>query len=194
MRVTRTLKYKLAHAAVLVGCVALVMLVALLSHHPVAVLLVTLAFLVPGRVQGYFWRSFFRGRRALGAGQFDAAIEHFEGFLDQLNRRPWLKSLVWLAGAIYTRDIEVMALNNIGAAHLQLGHWDDAAESLERARGKDPESPLPYFNLAVLAQATGNEEEARRLLARASEFGYRRTSVDRLVHAAGAVLARVEGR
>ncbi len=195
MRVTRTFRYKFVHATVLFSCVVVVVtLLILLQARLVGALLVGLAFLIPGRVQGYFWRSFFRGRRALGAGHFEAAIEHFESFLDQLKRRPWLKSLVWLAGAIYTRDIEVMALNNLGTAQLQLGNWASAVEYLECARGKDPESPLPYFNLAVLAQAGGEEEEARRLLRRATELGYRRTSVDRLIHTAGAVLARVEGR
>lgn len=191
---TRTLRYKLAHVAVLLGCVvSLVVLLIWLRVEPITVLLAALACVVPGRVQGHFWRSFFRGRRALGGGRYEAAIEHFESFLEQLVRRPWLKSLIWLAGAIYTRDIAVMTLNNIGAAYLQLGHWTSAAEYLERALSKDPECPLPHFNLAVLAQVRGEEEEALRLLARANELGYRRTSVDRLIHTTGELLARVEG-
>lgn len=191
----RTSRYKLVHlAVVLLGVAVVLALLILLRLGPVAALLVALAFLVPGRVQGYYWRGFFRGRRALGAGQLEASVEQFESFLERLRRRPWLKSLVWLSGSVYTRDVEVMTLNNLGAAWIQLGDWTKAGDVLKRAREKDPESPLPVFNLALLAQVRGEEEKARELLRRATELGYRRTSVDRLIHAAGAVLSRVEGR
>lgn len=192
---SRTTRYKILHIAFIAATLAAVVGALLWADAPPLVALaVGVAFLLPGRVQAILWRRFFRARRLLGEGRYEEAIDHFQAFLEQLERAPWLKSLVWLAGAVYTRDIEVMSLNNIGAAQLQLGDWTQAADYLQRARDRDPDCPLPYWNLALLAQAQGDEATATRHLERAHELGYRRSSLDQLIHSAGALLARVEGR
>jgi Flp pilus assembly protein TadD len=75
-----------------------------------------------------------------------------------------------------------------------LGKLDAAEPELKEARDLDPGSPLPYFNLAVLAHARGAESEAERLRALAAQFGYRAATRERLISAAGGALAAVEGR
>jgi hypothetical protein len=45
------------------------------------VVLLALLLLVPGRVQGFFWREFFRGRALLAANDPRGAIPHLERFL-----------------------------------------------------------------------------------------------------------------
>jgi hypothetical protein len=40
---------------------------------------------------------------------------------------------MWLCWAFYTRDIEAMALNNLGAARLELGARDEAAAAFREA-------------------------------------------------------------
>jgi tetratricopeptide (TPR) repeat protein len=158
-----------------------------------AVALVSLLLLVPGRVQGVFWREFFRGRRLLADNDPQGAIAHFERFLSEVRDRPWLKRLIWLSWGTYTRDIEVMTLTNLGAAYLALGDFGAARRSFDQGRELDFLSPLPYFNLALLEQVQGNPEQSTRLFERARDLGFTGATSDQLFRHAGELLARIEG-
>ncbi len=189
---TSRLKFAYVLAVVCLGGVAAWLLYSL-RFRPWAVALVALLLLVPGRVQGVLWREFFRGRRLLADNDPQGAIGHFERFLSQLRDRPWLKHLIWLSWGTYTRDIEVMTLNNLGAAHLSLGDFEAARRSLDHGRELDPLSPLPYFNLALLEQVQGNPEQSTRLFERARDLGFTGATSDQLLSQAGVLLARIEG-
>jgi tetratricopeptide (TPR) repeat protein len=192
--VSRTAWYKAFYfGLIIVASVALFAAYMRLKPPLPVVLLVLVALLAPSRVQGWYWRDFFRGRRLLAAGDGQSAAVHFERFMEQLRLRPGLRRLIWLNAAIYTRDAEAMTLNNLGAARLQLGDLPGAQSAFEDARRLDPQSPLPLYNLALLAQVEGRDEEAAQLLALARRMGYSRATSDRLVSAAGALLACIEG-
>ncbi|MGH0029196.1 MAG: tetratricopeptide repeat protein [Myxococcota bacterium] len=190
----RTSRLKIAYVAAIVclGC-ASAWLIYSMKPPLLVIPLVALALLVPGRIQGFFWREFFRGRRLLADEDPRGAIAHLDRFLTQVRRRPWLKRLIWLSWGTYTRDIEVMTLNNLGAAHLALGDLGTARRALEEGRTLDPRSPLPYYNLALLEQVEGNAGESARLIERARDLGFEGATSDRLFAQAGELLARIEG-
>lgn len=150
--------------------------------------------LVPGRIAGLYYRDFFTGRRLMGARRYADALACFERFLTQVRARPGLKRLIWLHAGIYTRDIEAMALNNIGACHLELNALDRVSEPLQMALAIDPEYPIPHLNFAQLAARRGDQDAARVAAVKASDLGYRDSWLDALIRRGSAALAGLEGR
>jgi hypothetical protein len=53
---------------------------------------------------------------------------------------------------------------------------------------------VAYYNLALIAAARDEDEEAERLLGEAQRLGYTGGNVDQLIGRAGNALARLEGR
>lgn len=150
--------------------------------------------LVPGRIQGAAYRDFFRGRRLFAQGRFAESIPCFERFLDRVRRRPALRHLVWLQWTAYSTSIEAMTLNNLGGAHIHTGDAEAGERYLREALRVDPDYPMPYYNLYVIATARGEHDEAERLLAEAHRLGFTGGRVDQALQTAGTVLARLECR
>lgn len=193
----RTVRLKILCVVVLLVLLALALLLSAALFPELGLLAmfaVALLLFVPGRIQGVFFRDFFRGRRLLEIGRPAEALVPFRRFLVQVQRKPRQKRLLWLSWAIYSTDIEAMTWNNIGAAHTELGEWSAAREALSRALATDDQYPIPHFNLALIASAEGDRQEAQRELDAARRLGYRETSIDQLIMQAGSLLARIEGR
>jgi tetratricopeptide (TPR) repeat protein len=150
--------------------------------------------LVPGRVQGVFFRDLFIGRRLLDVGHAEESVPYTERFITAVRKQPWRNKLLWLSWSVYTTNAEAMALNNLGAARIALGDIEAARSALLAARRVDPMYPLPPFNLAVVAAALGASEESRKLASEARELGYSGASVDQAVQAGQSLLAAIEGR
>jgi tetratricopeptide (TPR) repeat protein len=192
--VNRTAKYKLLYCGAVVLLLADAVLAAILLGGGVyAWGAVVVLLLVPGRVQGHYYRELFTARKLLNEGRYTESVPHGERFLTQVRRSPWIKHLIWLSGTVYTPDAEAMTLNNLGAAHLELGHFDRAASAFEAALALDPAYAIAYYNLALLRAAQDDEGRAAGLLRRAQDLGYRRTNVDQLIGQAQSLLARLEG-
>ena len=194
---SRTLLLKLLYAvsAIALGGLALLFIATVFrGRETLGAVLVGAVLLVPGRLQGLFLRKLFRGRQLLDSGQPKPALEQLRAFLDQLNQSRWQKRLIWLSWAVYTPDVEAMTWNNIGAAHTELGSWDEAKAAFTHALAVDRKYPLPHLNLATIALVQGDQEEAQRRFESARSLGYRKSSLDQLIHRAQALLARVEGR
>jgi tetratricopeptide (TPR) repeat protein len=155
---------------------------------------VAIAFLIPGRIQGALWRDFFRGRHALQEGRVLEAVVNFNRFEAALLRRPWLRYAIFLQWSFYTWNAEALLRNNLAACDLARGELDAAEAGFQRARALDPGNPLPYFNLAVIAQAKGLPEGAGELLREAKARGFRGGTRERVIAMAGGILASVEGR
>ena len=124
--------------------VAILILVAY-SQSPWTLAVIVAACLVPGRVQGFYYRDLFSGRRLLDGGRPGEALACFERFLATLRAAPWRKHLLWLQFSVYTIDAEAMTLNNIGAAQIDLGRLDEAERSLEAAIAIDPAVSAPLL-------------------------------------------------
>ena len=189
----RTTRYKLGALLVLLALAAGAWWLVGSGGGLMSLIAFALILMIPGRLQGHFYRDLFRGRRLLAEGKLEASLEHSERFLATVRRRPGLKPLLWLGWSVYTPDVEAMTLNNIGAACLSLGRLEAATKAFEEALRIDPQYPIPFFNLAVVRQVQGDSAEAARLQEKASKLGYTQGSTDRLVQSAQAVLARVEG-
>jgi tetratricopeptide (TPR) repeat protein len=194
---SRTLLLKLLYVAAVAafgGLALLIVTTAFRGREKLGAVMLAVLLLVPGPLLGFFFRSLFQGRRLLDAGQPKPALDHFRAFLDQVRESPWQKRLIWLSWAVYTPDVEAMAWNNIGAAHTELGNWDDAKQAFSEALAVDPKYALPHLNLARIAIVEGDKAEAERRVDSARSLGYKKTSVDQLIFQGQALLARVEGR
>lgn len=190
----RTTKYKLTYVLVCIVLVCAVVLTAFKSEDPLIVVFLASAILfIPGRVQGWLWWDFFKGRRLLASGRREESIEHFDKFLKLVRERPWLKKMIWLSWGMYTRDIEVMTLGNLGAAYIEVGKPDLAEQFLREAISLDPEYPIAYYNLGQLAGMRGDLEQANEYLLRARKLGYASGAVDKMISQLGQTFADLEG-
>ncbi|MEX2151545.1 MAG: tetratricopeptide repeat protein [Steroidobacteraceae bacterium] len=192
---TRTTRYKIQYAVVLVVGVALAAALSWWLRYQVVTLLVIAGILlIPGRVSGFIWRDFYRSRRLHDLGQYEASLKSSQRFVNHLAERPHLRRYWWLAWAVYSRDPLAMALNNIGSTQLELGMLEEAEASFREALKCDPEYPIPHFNLAVLCMVRNDRLKAEEHANNAVELGYYRNAADRMLHAASRLLARIEGR
>lgn len=192
---SRTTRYTLLYGITIVAVAGLVISIVLRTRRPDAWLVIAVVLLLsPSRIAGIAWRDFFRGRRLMRMGRADEAVPFFERFLEQVRRRPSLKHFIWLVWGVYTRDIEVMTLNNLGVIRLGRLELAEAERFFNEAWRLDPQYPFAPYNLAAVRVLQKDTAAAAQLLERSAELGYRRTSVDRLIHQLGGLLAAVEGR
>jgi len=150
--------------------------------------------LIPGRVQGLFFRPLFRGQRDLAQGKAGDAARQFETFIALLERQPWRSWALWLGWSLYTPSAKAIGFNNLGVAHADLGNESAAREAWERALAIDPIYSVPYANLAALAAASKNVEQATIFLAQAKELGYTGGAFDQATRRVQQLLAAVESR
>jgi tetratricopeptide (TPR) repeat protein len=157
-------------------------------------LVLALGLFVPGRILGFFWRDLLRGLRFLHEKRYVESKRHSELFLAKVEKRPWLKKLIWLGSGSYSRDPEALALNNLGAAELMLSELDSAREHLNASIAVDSLNPLPYFNLGNVHNVLGDKETAAHYFDKAVSLGYSRSVVDRIVMASQRRFAEDEGQ
>lgn len=193
---SRTGRYKIGYllAVLAVTACALLLMRSIGTNVLVSAIVMAVILLIPGRVQGILYRDLFRGRRLLGQHRESEAMDHLERFLDDVRARPWLKPMIWLSWSIYTREVEAMTLNDIGAANLALGNLEESERAFREALALDREYPLPHFNMAVLHEMRGNRILTDESLAESTRLGYSGGTIDAIVNRAQSLLARVEGR
>ena len=190
---TRVSRAKLTYFAVLflVGLIGYWILTRI--QNPSLIILLVFVLLIPGRIQGYFWRNFYQGKKRLLLNEFEESIKYSQAFLVDLQNRPWLKKLSWITWQVYTSNLEAMTLNNIGVAQLQLGQWNNSENMLMEAIELDDDYPKPYYGLALLYKVQGFEDKANEFIVKARERGFKGTFDDVLLSRLGNILARVEG-
>lgn len=194
MKKSRTAGSKAIYLCLLVILSGLVVGAFLVSEmNPLVLLASSIVFFIPGRICGIVWREFFSGRKLLTLGRPLDAEKHFERFLMDVRSNPWKKKMIALSWGIYTSDIEVMTLNNLGVICLETGRFAEATAYFEQAIALDPEAPLPYYNLALIAVANNDVDLAEKHLKRSLELGFHGSSRDDLIRKAGELLAHFEG-
>jgi tetratricopeptide (TPR) repeat protein len=192
---SRTTIYKAGYLAAVLGIAAIAVLaIRAIGASSIAYFAVAAVLLIPGRIQGAFYRDLFNGRRALDVGNPAAALEHFNRFRLTLRSHPWRKSLIWLSWSVHTPSAEAMAMNNIGSAHYALAAFDSAQASWQDSIALDPSYPLPHVNLAVLSATRGDESSATESIATARRLGYSGSKLDRAVSQVQSLLAAVESQ
>lgn len=192
---TRPTRWKFFYAVALVLLSAVAIAVANLAEFDWAIIVaVGIALLIPGRINGHYWRDFYTGRQLMNTGRNNEALRCFERFLGQVQEQPQLKHLIWFVWGIYTRDIEAMTQNNIGAVLMREGHLDLAEKRLKLSLSVDAQYPIPNQNLAIIAELRGDRDTSIQFVEKAEKLGYRDTSIDKVVSIAGNLLAAIEGR
>ena len=127
----RPLRSKLLYVCALVILGAIV--AALVMYSPfdkVIVLIATfVVLLIPGRIQGFVFRDHYRGRRLMGAGQFEEAIVYFEKAFKKVDflLAPVSPTLPFKIGAktqdplkMYLSDVFTVTANLAGIPGLSL--------------------------------------------------------------------------
>ena len=194
MSICRTTKYKIGYfvVAVILGAVAF-SLYYLTGRSFVSLLIIVGVCFIPGRIQGMLFRKHFKGRRLMTQGKYQEAKKLFEEFCDELESNSWLKNGIWLAGFIYTKSIQAMTLNNIGVCDLESGNIDKARTAFESAVKVDTKYPIPYFNLSLISELSGDRNLSIQLLNKSIELGYSQTSIDKVINKAQEIYANTEG-
>lgn len=164
------------------------------NHKITAFLIFGILYLLPGRIQGIFYRNHFKGRRYLELQKLEESILASETFLEEIKVKPWLKKLIFLSWGIYSLDIEAMTLNNLGAAQLEQGDLEKARKTLLDALTLDPLYPIPHVNLAILAMVYKDEGTMNYHIAQAETLGYLGTSIDKIVERAQSIYAKFESK
>lgn len=191
---TRTLRYKLIYAMVLIAAAAVAGLIVVLIPNPAVLFLLAVAILVPGRLGALFLKDLFRSRQLVSASRFGEAADAAERFLGDLKRQPWRRHFILCFFGIYTWNVEAMALNNLGIAQMHLGELDRAESNLKAALERDPEYAIPFFNLAAVAYARGQTGEGDALLSVARDKGYTGGSIDAIVSRVSDAYAKMQAR
>ena len=192
---TRVARYRIGYLvllALLAGGAYLSLRAA--GNDRIAVAAAIVLLLIPGRIQGLLLRPLFRGQRELAQGKPGDAVRQFEVFIALLERQTWRSWALWLGWSRYTPSAKAMGYNNLGVAHADLGNASSARQAWERALAIDPLYPVPHANLAALAAAEGNVEQATSLLVRAGQLGYTGGALDQATHRVQQLLAAVESR
>jgi len=192
---SRTTLYKGVYFAMLAAAGVIGLgFIAIFHFSWIAIIAVFIAMQIPGRILGYYWRDLLKGLRLLNAREFAESKLCSEKFLQEFPARRWIKNLVWLGSSTYSRNPEVLALNNLGAAELNLGEVASARTHLERAINLDPFCPLPYYNMAVLCQVEDDEAGAQQWFADASRLGFANKLSDKIVRSSQTRFANRSGR
>jgi tetratricopeptide (TPR) repeat protein len=183
--VSRTARRKLYYFSIVaIGTSLLISAILYFHLSGLQIALLVIALLIPGRILGFFWRDQLAGLRLLNERRFEESARHSKRFLDLLARRQWMRHLIWLGTGTYSRDPQSLALNNLGAAEMFLGNFEDARQHLEESRKLDDENPLPYFNLAQLHMILEEPSKSQEFLVLAERRGYSRSLSDKLIHGA----------
>lgn len=192
---SRTAKLKWGYLFAIVALATMSLLLGRrLGGGPAVFIAIALLLFIPGRIQGYYYREFFRGRKLLAARKPDEAKAHFLRFQQQIQENPWQRKLVWLAWTVYTPDVEAMTYNNLAACALESGDWPAAETAARKALELDPQYPIPHVNLAIIRHLHGDPMAAEASMQTARDLGYSGGSIDQLVQSGMALLANVEGR
>jgi tetratricopeptide (TPR) repeat protein len=183
---TRTANYRLKFWLIIIGGILLftAIIIAMSFVLPMfggQIIILALALLfIPGRFHKRAWGSYFEGQKLQAQGKHLEAVAKFNTFISELHARPSLKKYIWLTNWVYSKDIEVLAFNNMGVSLLWLNNLEETESALKKAIELDPESPLPYYNLSLVYHTKGEIKEAVEALAKAEALGYKRSSIKSL--------------
>ena len=152
---------------------------------------VALVLVVPGLISRLLLRDLLASRAHLVRGAHGQALEAAQRFLADYGKRPWIRHAIWTQYGTYTLSVEAMALNNAGAALMELQRCAEAREMLMRARDADAAYPIPVFNLAVIATLQGDEAEGERMAGEAARLGFAGARLDAVMQGVGEAYARL---
>ncbi|MBO3443890.1 tetratricopeptide repeat protein [Clostridium sp. CCUG 7971] len=111
----------------------LAMLILFIYDFIILMPIISIILLIPGRVQGYYYRNHFKGRKLLNKKDYMKSIKYSKEFIEDIRLNNWKKKLIFLSWGIYSKDIEAMTLNNLGVAYLELGDLKVANEYFNEA-------------------------------------------------------------
>ncbi len=172
---------KLLYPLILAALLLAVILAYRAGVRPAYLLLLALALSLAVRLANYPLRHFYRGLQAFQQRDWPSARNNFQTFLAAVERRPWIKRLMWLNWGSYTGDIAAMAHNNLGAIGLETRQLDEANTHLHQAIALDAGYAKPHYNLAVMAALRNDPETSAQHLAEARQRGFTNSSYDQFL-------------
>ena len=138
---------------------------------------------MPEDTTGYI----YAGSIALAAQNYEAAAANYYTLLNDLNfnSKDVYNSLIYIEGTVNkddTKSLEIIrqakekfpedldfAKSEV-ATLIKMGKSDEAKVGLEEAIAKEPDNPALYFQLGIMEEELGNNEEAKKAYAKSSEI------------------------
>jgi tetratricopeptide (TPR) repeat protein len=140
-----------------------------------AVLAVQLFVIWNNRKQKKNLKNFNIARKLYKDKRYDEAITMFLTYLKEVKEAPDKEKTTLLNFGLYTNSSIAMSYNNIGASCMEMGYYQKAVESLERATEVDEDYAIPYYNLAIIATIRNDDELVNRYMTKLSALGYATT-------------------
>jgi tetratricopeptide (TPR) repeat protein len=129
-------------------------------------------------------RDFFVAKRLARRREWVRAVERYQRFEQKLLKAHWRHATVVLYLSIYTFDGAAIVRNDIAQAYIDAGDLDRAVTWLRSALQRDPQYPVPYVNLSVVAAMRRDEATARREMSKAVALGYSPVGARRILRRA----------
>lgn len=155
-----------------------------------ALLAIELFIIWNNRKQKESLKSFNIARKLYKKQRYEEAITMFLTFIKEVKEEPEKEKTTILNFGIYTNSAIAMSYNNIGASCIELGHFAKAIESLERSIEVDADYAIPYYNLAVIATARGEDEKVNRYIEKMHALGYK-ISIEEIINKTESLVAEV---
>jgi len=137
-------------------------------------LVIAMIFLLPGRIVHYFWRDFFQARKRLNQKRYDEAIAAFYKFIDNVEKKPFLKWLMFFSYGLYSFKVEAVALNYLGVCYLHQKKLELAERSFHKSLEVDSKYIMAYKHLSTAAILCNETGKAKQLYAEAQKHGFPR--------------------
>ncbi|MBN2899143.1 MAG: tetratricopeptide repeat protein [Clostridia bacterium] len=139
------------------------------------ILLIQAFIIFNNRKQKKNMQTFMVARKLYDKGRYEEAITMFLKYLKEVKEEPDKEKTTLLNFGMYTQSSVAMSYNNIGASCIEMGYFQKAVESLERAIEVDSDYAIPYYNLAIIAMIRGEDELVNRYMSKLDALGYAAT-------------------
>lgn len=140
-----------------------------------SILAIQLLIIWHNRKQKEHLKNFNIARKLYKQGRYNEAISMFLTYLKEVKDTPDQAKTTLLNFGVYTTSSIAMSYNNIGASCMEMGYYQKATESLERAIEVDEAYAIPYYNLAIVATIRGHDELLNRYMSKMTALGYKAT-------------------
>ena len=137
---------------------------------------------MPKDTTGYI----YAGSIALSAQNYDAASENYYTLINDLDfhSKDAYNSLIYIEGTVKKNDTKSLEIirkakdkfpddldfaKSEVATLIKLGKSDEAKVGLEEAIAKEPDNAALYFQLGIMEEELGNNEEAKKAYAKSTE-------------------------
>ncbi|MGE4283259.1 MAG: tetratricopeptide repeat protein [Clostridia bacterium] len=147
---------------------------------PLAFLLPVLLLAIINIINKFAWKKFVEGRKLTQQKKYSRAIEVYNSFLDELEKKPILNYLMYLTIRIYSTSLKAIIYNDIASCYINLSQLKEAKEAVTQSLQQDELYAMPYYNLAIINIIEGETANAQRNLEETNKLGFKTVDFETL--------------